>query len=190
MQYDSLGRPCASIDALGHITRYQYTNEQSEEPSAVEDARGGTKHLTWSAAGLLTSYTDCSGSTTRYRHDRWGQLLETTGEEGTRSTSQYDSQGRLVARTNALGQTTSYAYNAAGDLTGITGADGSRVRLDIDVQGQLTRYHYGGHTLQFEYDAAVRLVRLTNENGAHTTFEYDAMDRLALQVNFDGRRQS
>ena len=190
MQYDSLGRPCASIDALGHITRYQYTNEQSEEPSAVEDARGGTKHLTWSAAGLLTSYTDCSGSTTRYRHDRWGQLLETTGEEGTRSTSQYDSQGRLVARTNALGQTTSYAYNAAGDLTGITGADGSSVRLDRDVQGQLTRYHYGGHTLQFEYDAAVRLVRLTNENGAHTTFEYDAMDRLALQVNFDGRRQS
>lgn len=84
-EYDPRGRLTASIDALGRATRYHYAEPQSEVPNAIEDARGGQKHLTWSAAGQLTSYTDCSGSITRYRYNRWGEEVETTGEEGTRS---------------------------------------------------------------------------------------------------------
>ncbi|MDD8290600.1 RHS repeat protein [Escherichia coli] len=29
-----------------------------------------------------------------------------------------------------------------------------------------------------EYDAAGRVIRLTSENGSHTTFRYDVLDRL------------
>ncbi|QNP49361.1 RHS repeat-associated core domain-containing protein [Diaphorobacter aerolatus] len=63
------------------------------------------------------------------------------------------------------------------------------MQFERDVQGQPRVYHYGGYTQRFDYDDAGRMVRLTNENGAHTTFEYDAMDRLTKQVNFDGRTQ-
>lgn len=193
LEYDALGRLTASTDPLGHATRYRYAGAQSEEPTTIEDARGGKKHLTWNAVGRLSSYSDCSGSTTRYTYDRWGQLLEATGEEGTRSSSRYDGLGRLIAHTNALNQVTTYAYNAAGDITCITGADGNSVQFERDAQGQLVTYQYGGRAQplvqRFQYDEAGRLTTLTNENGAHTTFEYDVMDRLAKQVNFDGRTQ-
>ncbi|CAB5711608.1 Cell wall-associated polypeptide CWBP200 [Delftia tsuruhatensis] len=193
LEYDPLGRLAASIDALGHVTRYRYAQPQSEMPSAIEDARGGQRHLTWNATGLLTSHTDCSGSVTRYHYDHWGQRIETRGEEGARSSSQYDGTGLLVTHTNALNQTTAYAYNAAGDTIRITGADGANAEFKRDMQGQLTEYQYGGGTTvlrqKFQYDQAGRLIVLTNENGAHTTFEYDAMDRLVKQVNFDGRTQ-
>ena len=193
IEYDTKGRLTASIDALGHATRYHYAEPQSEVPNAIEDARRGQKHLTWNAAGLLTSYTDCSGSTTRYRYNRWGQRTETTGEEDARSSSRYDDQGLLLAHTNALGQTTTYAYNAGADLIRVTAADGISVEFERDAQGQLLTYQYGNPAQpliqRFQYDAAGRLTQLTNENGAHTTFAYDLMDRLVNQVNFDGRAQ-
>ncbi|MBF5005996.1 DUF6531 domain-containing protein [Diaphorobacter caeni] len=187
--YDELGRLASVTDALGHITRYHYADAGSEQPERIVDARGGTKHLTWSAADQLTSYTDCSGSVTRYRHDRWGQPIETRGEEGSFSYSRYDPRGRLAASTNALNQTTTYDYDEAGDVIRITGPDGNSVRFERDAQGQTKVYHYGGYSQRFDYDEAARLVRLTNENGAHTTFDYDVMDRLIKQVNFDGRIQ-
>ena len=192
-EYDGLGRPSASIDALGHATRYHYSGERGEEPAVIEDARGGKKHLSWNAAGRLIAYSDCSGSTTRYSYNRWGQLLDSAGEEATRSRSLYDDQGRLLVHTDALNQVTSYAYNAASDITSITGPDGNFVQFERNAHGQLVTYQYGGNSTalqqQFQYDEAGRLIKLTNENGAHTTFEYDVMDRLVKQVNFDGRIQ-
>ncbi|EFZ8639334.1 RHS repeat protein, partial [Shigella dysenteriae] len=37
-----------------------------------------------------------------------------------------------------------------------------------------------------EYDAAGRVIRLTSENGSHTTFRYDVLDRLIQETGFDG----
>lgn len=188
--YDFLGRISATTNALGHTTRYRYADDQSEQPSSIEDAKGGQKYLTWSTSDQLTSYTDCSGSVTRYHYDRWGQLTRTEGEEGTSQSSQYDLLGRIIANTNGLNQSTTYAYSEAGDLTRITAPDGNSVAFERDPQGRLTVYRYGGLMQQFAYDEAGRMIRLTNENGAHTSFEYDVMDRLRRQVNFDGRTQS
>ncbi|EPO5361178.1 RHS repeat-associated core domain-containing protein, partial [Escherichia coli] len=39
------------------------------------------------------------------------------------------------------------------------------------------------------YDAAGRVIRLTSENGSHTTFRYDVLDRLIQETGFDGRTQ-
>lgn len=187
--YDDLGRLASVIDALGLTTRYHYANDQSEQPERIVDARGGIKQLTWNLTGHLTSYTDCSGSVTSYRYDRWGHLTDTSGEEGTSAKSDYDARGRITASTNALNQTTVYAYNEAGDLTHITSPGGNSAQFERDAQGQLRVYHYGGLTQLFTYDEAGRVTVLTNENGARTTFEYDVMDRLTKQVNFDNRTQ-
>ncbi|ELX1483934.1 RHS repeat protein, partial [Escherichia coli] len=37
--------------------------------------------------------------------------------------------------------------------------------------------------------AAGRVIRLTSENGSHTTFRYDVLDRLIQETGFDGRTQ-
>ena len=188
-EYDELGRPTATIDALGHITRTHYPNEETEQPNTIEDAKGGFKLLTWTSTQQLASYTDCSGSVTRYRYNRWGQQVQVQGEEGSRIDYSYDELGRLIAQTNAANQTSSYGYNAASDVMAISAPDGNTVRFERDALGRMLVYHYGGLTQQYQYDPAGRLVRLTNENGAHTTFDYDVMDRLTKQVNFDGRTQ-
>ncbi|MDM8854079.1 hypothetical protein QU857_27295, partial [Escherichia coli] len=47
----------------------------------------------------------------------------------------------------------------------------------------------GGLTRSMEYDAAGRVISLTNENGSHSVFSYDALDRLVQQGGFDGRTQ-
>ncbi|MPM21493.1 Protein RhsC [bioreactor metagenome] len=187
--YDPLGRLASVTNALGNTTRYRYADDSSEQPSIIIDARGGEKLCSWNQLGQLISYTDCSGSVTRYRYDRFGQLIQTLGEEGTSFQSEYDARGRLIASTDALKQTTIYDCNEAGDLTRITAPNGNVVQFERDVQGQLKVYHYSGYTQQFDYDEAGRLTRLINENGAQTTFEYDVMDRLTRQVNFDGRMQ-
>ncbi|MEL8330366.1 rhs element protein RhsB, partial [Escherichia coli] len=46
-----------------------------------------------------------------------------------------------------------------------------------------------GLTRSMEYDAAGRVIRLTSENGSHTTFRYDVLDRLIQETGFDGRTQ-
>ncbi|WP_323630598.1 hypothetical protein, partial [Escherichia coli] len=47
----------------------------------------------------------------------------------------------------------------------------------------------GGLTRSMEYDAAGRVISLTNENGSHSVFSYDALDRLGQEGGFDGRWQ-
>ncbi|MBW9594897.1 RHS repeat protein [Escherichia coli] len=38
-------------------------------------------------------------------------------------------------------------------------------------------------------DNTLRVIRLTSENGSHTTFRYDVLDRLIQETGFDGRTQ-
>ena len=50
-----MGRPSASVDAMGHTTRYYYPGNNSDLANVIEDARGGKKLLTWNAVGQLLS---------------------------------------------------------------------------------------------------------------------------------------
>ncbi|MEE7002986.1 rhs element protein RhsB, partial [Escherichia coli O7:H6] len=87
------------------------------------------------------------------------------------------------------GHETRYEYNAAGDLTAVIAPDGSRNGTQYDAWGKAIRTTQGGLTRSMEYDAAGRVIRLTSENGSHTTFRYDVLDRLIQETGFDGRTQ-
>ncbi|WP_096969819.1 RHS repeat domain-containing protein, partial [Escherichia coli] len=84
---------------------------------------------------------------------------------------------------------TRYEYNIAGDLTAVIAPDGSRNGTQYDAWGKAVRTTQGGLTRSMEYDAAGRVIRLTSENGSHTTFRYDVLDRLIQETGFDGRTQ-
>ncbi|EPD9603658.1 rhs element protein RhsB, partial [Escherichia coli] len=77
----------------------------------------------------------------------------------------------------------------AGDLTAVIAPDGSRNGTQYDAWGKAVRTTQGGLTRSMEYDAAGRVIRLTSENGSHTTFRYDVLDRLIQETGFDGRTQ-
>ncbi|EFK5024451.1 RHS repeat protein, partial [Escherichia coli] len=101
----------------------------------------------------------------------------------------YDSRGQLTAVKDTQGHETRYEYNIAGDLTAVIAPDGSRNGTQYDAWGKAIRTTQGGLTRSMEYDAAGRVIRLTSENGSHTTFRYDVLDRLIQETGFDGRTQ-
>ncbi|HAI2516952.1 TPA: RHS repeat protein, partial [Escherichia coli] len=188
-EYDESGRLIQETAHNGDITRYRYDNPHSDLPCATEDATGSRKTMTWSRYGQLLTVTDCSGYVTRYDHDRFGQMTAVHREEGLSQYRAYDSRGQLIAVKDTQGHETRYEYNAAGDLTAVIAPDGSRNGTQYDAWGKPVRTTQGGLTRSMEYDAAGRVIRLTSENGSHTTFRYDVLDRLIQETGFDGRTQ-
>ncbi|QMU39337.1 RHS repeat-associated core domain-containing protein [Escherichia coli] len=188
-EYDELGRLIQETAPDGDITRYRYDNPHSDLPCATEDATGSRKTMTWSRYGQLLSFTDCSGYVTRYDHDRFGQVTAVHREEGLSQYRAYDSRGQLIAVKDTQGHETRYEYNAAGDLTTVIAPDGSRNGTQYDAWGKAICTTQDGLTRSMEYDAAGRVIRLTSENGSHTTFRYDVLDRLIQETGFDGRTQ-
>ncbi|MGS7599162.1 RHS repeat-associated core domain-containing protein, partial [Escherichia coli] len=188
-EYDESGRLIQETAPDGDITRYRYDNPHSDLPCATEDATGSRKTMTWSRYGQLLTVTDCSGYVTRYDHDRFGQVTAVHREEGLSQYRAYDSRGQLIAVKDMQGHETRYEYNAAGDLTAVIAPDGSRNGTQYDTWGKAIRTTQGGLTRSMEYDAAGRVIRLTSENGSHTTFRYDVLDRLIQETGFDGRTQ-
>ncbi|EES5837403.1 TPA: RHS repeat protein, partial [Escherichia coli] len=67
--------------------------------------------------------------------------------------------------------------------------DGNRSETLYDAWGKAVSTTQGGLTRSMEYDAAGRVISLTNENGSHTEFSWDVLDRLIQQRGFDGRTQ-
>ncbi|EFZ5415383.1 RHS repeat protein, partial [Shigella boydii] len=188
-EYDEWGRLIQETAPDGDIIRYRYDNPHSDLPCATEDATGSRKTMTWSRYGQLLSFTDCSGYVTRYDHDRFGQMTAVHREEGLSQYRAYDSRGQLIAVKDTQGHETRYEYNAAGDLTAVIAPDGSRNGTQYDAWGKAIRTTQGELTRSMEYDAAGRVIRLTSENGSHTTFRYDVLDRLIQETGFDGRTQ-
>ncbi|HCS1386270.1 TPA: RHS repeat protein, partial [Shigella flexneri] len=186
---DEWGRLIQETAPDGDIIRYRYDNPHSDLPCATEDATGSRKTMTWSRYGQLLSFTDCSGYVTRYDHDRFGQMTAVHREEGLSQYRAYDSRGQLIAVKDTQGHETRYEYNAAGDLTAVIAPDGSRNGTQYDAWGKAIRTTQGELTRSMEYDAAGRVIRLTSENGSHTTFRYDVLDRLIQETGFDGRTQ-
>ncbi|EOT0159800.1 RHS element protein, partial [Escherichia coli] len=161
----------------------------SELPSATEDATGSRKQMTWSRYGQLQTFTDCSGYETRYEYDRFGQMTAVHREESISLYRSYDNRGQLISVKDTQGRETQYEYNAAGDPTAIIAPDGNRSETLYDAWGKAVSTTQGGLTRSMEYDAAGRVISLTNENGSHTEFSWDVLDRLIQQRGFDGRTQ-
>ncbi|HCM1944640.1 TPA: RHS repeat protein, partial [Salmonella enterica subsp. salamae serovar 30:g,m,s:e,n,x] len=187
--FDNRGRLTEEKSRSGDITRYFYDDPDNELPSAIEDATGSRKQMTWSRYGQLLTLTDCSGYQTRYEYNRFGQVTALHQEEGLSQYRAYDERGRLVSQQDSAGHETRYEYNIAGDLTAVIHPDGSRQTTEYDAAGHPVSTTEGGLTRQMEYDAAGRVTRLVNENGAGSTFTYDLLDRLAQETGFDGRTQ-
>ncbi|ENC2562195.1 RHS element core protein [Escherichia albertii] len=188
-KYDEYGRLTQETARNGDVTRYSYDNPHSELPSVTEDATGSRKQMTWSRYGQLLTFTDCSGYETHYEYDRFGQMTAVHHEEGASLYRNYDNRGQLISVKDTQGRETRYEYNAAGDLTVIVTPDGNRSETQYDAWGKAISTTQSGLTRSMEYDAAGRVITLTNENRSHSDFSYDTLDRLVQQRGFDGRTQ-
>ncbi len=166
-KYDEYGRLMQETARNGDVSRYSYDNPHSELPSVTEDATGSRKQMMWSRYGQLLTFTDCSGYETHYEYDRFGQMTAVHHEEGASLYRNYDNRGQLISVKDTQGRETRYEYNAAGDLTVIVIPDGNRSETQYDAWGKAISTTQGGLTRSMEYDAAGRVITLTNENRSH-----------------------
>ncbi|QNP47415.1 RHS repeat protein [Diaphorobacter aerolatus] len=123
--YDRLGRLTQIILADGSAEHYHYpdiasaaaepaTRLNADKPVRITDARGGDKHIAYTAAGQVASYTDCSGQSTRYEYDRWGRSTAVVNALGERVRYQYSDRDQLQAVHYADGSSEHYEYDARG----------------------------------------------------------------------------
>ncbi|MFD1802272.1 RHS repeat-associated core domain-containing protein [Mixta tenebrionis] len=185
--YDALGRLTAVRDPEGRTVRYHYPDDSGNLPDVITDPAGGEVRTTRTRFGQPETVTDCSGKRTRWHYDRYGQPVQVEQEGGLRTRLHYDNCGRLSEQENAEGEITRWRYNEAGDLLTTLYPDGSEEQFHYGPRGELLSLSLGGLTRHAEYDAAGRLTRLVNENGAETLFGYDLLDHLTEERGFDGR---
>ncbi|MBU0827546.1 MAG: sugar-binding protein, partial [Gammaproteobacteria bacterium] len=214
-QYDPWGRLLQTTVVAGDLTtstQLEYLPEPPhtapasarawvDQPIALIDPQGGRKTLTYTSTGQLTSYTDCSGHTTRWHHDAWGEVIEETDPLGQHTRHQRDAMGRLLHTSQADGTLVQYRWGHNDQVQAITlgalanAAPGAPVQTttityDHDLWGRVTAQTQAGASLHLRYDAAGRVIELINENHASTRFTYDSQDRLIQEVGFDGRSQT
>jgi len=119
----------------------------------------------------------------------------------------YDAKSKLIAVTDALNQTTTLERKPDGKVLRIHHPDGSaesftynalyQVLTHADGKGQTTRLlrtarglpssrqDAKGQRIRYEYDQAIRLIALINENNAAYQFACDASDRLIEKKHID-----
>jgi len=96
----------------------------------------------------------------------------------------YDFKHRTSWATDALdGSAESFTYNALGQVLTHTDGKGQTTSLLHTARGlPSSRQDAKGQRIRYEYDPAIRLTALINENNAAYQFAYDASERLILTL--------
>jgi RHS repeat-associated protein len=150
------------------------------------DDHGLTRTWTVDDRGLILDEVDPRGNVdgadqaafaTSYRYDRMGRLVESKDPSVRVDKAGSSQQARPTMR---------IGYDNGGQQTHVVDPEGRLATSTFDRMGQrtsLTAMPYtppGGTTvtpkMAYEYDAAGRVIKITDPRGQSTTIEYDALD--------------
>ena len=202
--YDALGRVTARTDANGKITQYNY-DALGRLIGVIQDtAPGGLNLLTrysYDQVGNRLTQTDANTHTTSYNYDQRGRRTQRALPLGQSESYTYDAAGNLLTHTDFNGKTTTYTYDPANRLlsktpdpsfnapavtytytaTGqrqtMTDLSGTTTYSQYDSRGRLTQLNKPAGSLQYAYDLAGNLTRLSGQTNVNYT--YDALNRLS-----------
>ena len=207
--YDGTGRhmlstttPPTAQQPLGTAKSWAYT-------AGTEAAIGGGT----APAGLLKSETDERGTLTTYRYDSKGNLRESTDRAGLVTAYAFDELGRVTSSTSYAsgypsGLTTTFALDQLGNIVkavdpastnSVTGKVHRRqVVVTYDAASNVsaqTESDTGGstspdpsRTTSYTYDAADRLLSVTDPEGGVSAQEFDLAGNVSASVDARGTR--
>jgi RHS repeat-associated protein len=167
---------------------------------ALRDGKGSViLAYTYDDNGNVLSETS-EGSTTRYKYDRHGNVIETIDDDGTITKTEYDANNRLVKMIEADGSISNFTYDSEGrqtkadygnglyvdytytatspDWTVIEGPTIGRIERKFTADGKLGGWVTPDSNITFTYDAAGRLWKETQPDGRTTEYTYDAAGRV------------
>lgn len=210
--------PTRKIDALGHITQWNYDSDGNAQEQI--DPNGNHRYWTYNSFGQKLTETDENGQVAVWTYDTAGRLTQKTDPNGNYTWFGYDSLGRLTDITDGRGaaagdvsHTThtlydnadrvisitdpntseSYEYDNVGYKTLITNGRGYTTHYDYDENGNLTQVEKDApngqkQTFQYTYDNLNRKLTVSDPNANLTTYTYDAVGRLRTETNAAGNQ--
>jgi len=177
--YDAAGRRTQTIDPAGHVTKYDYDNqdhliqvtENLSSPGCAQPPCDVATHYEYDRAGNRTAIIDANSHTRTFTYDAADEQKTAVDALTHQTKWDYDNLGRMIKQTDPR-QSPPGAY----DLTfGYDGLD----RPTTTNAGSSANLA----TITNAYDALGRRTSLTDGSGATpTTFQYDALGRIK-QVN-------
>lgn len=162
--YDAHGRPISITGPDGETASITYTGarETTRTVSVATSASGSTNAVTtesYDAHGRLLAVKESSGDT---------KATKTTGDEVT-TTYTYDVGGRLATVLMKHGvkqQHRSFNYDLRGFLSSETHPEsGTTTYESYDARGRAAKKTEGGIVLNYEFDSAERLTKVTSTAG-------------------------
>ncbi len=182
-EYDANGNAVSATDPGGSVIRYTYDLEN--RLVAVTNPAGGVTTIRRNPFGVATNVTRAAGASVAYDYDHAGRVTRRTRADGGLDTYTYDAVGKPVIVTCPVG-TNVIIWDARGLPVVEVFPDGLSVSNVYDARGlQTARIIPGGVTVQYDYDATARLTNMTWA-GESVTFKYDAADRLVAISNQNG----
>jgi RHS repeat-associated protein len=182
-------------DARGNAQELIYTDGSAQhfgfdlngEVKQAVNRRGQPIRFTRDARGLVTRVDHADGSHEDYSYDARGNLLTATDGDGTTTLEYTDpiNPDLLTMVTYPSGRSLQFTYDTGGRRIRTVDQSGFTVNYAYDSAGRLERLTDGGGDLivSYHYDIVGRLDRKELGNGTSTTYEYDAAGQLLHLVN-------
>lgn len=166
-------------DALGHATTFTY--DAFGRQASVKDPLNRTTQSVYRADGSVSYTIDARGNRTDYSFNSGGELTTVTYQDDSTVTFVYDGVGNRSRMVDTDGQLdiTYDALNRPLTRTRTSPAGTEVITYTYDEVGNLATLGYpGGFAVAYAYDAARRLVTITDSASRVTDYDYDGNGRL------------
>lgn len=204
--YDSNHHLISTQDALGNTLSASYyanglkntaTDGRATTTTLTYDGFGNPQttrtgshppiNYTYDSIGRMTSLTDQVGSTTSFVYENRNLMQSKTDPLNRTSNYTYDNAGRLSTKTDRQGQTITYAYTPSDKLATIAYSNASTVNFTYNNLDNLVGMQDSIGATQYTYDAANRLISMTDPHGFTVGYQYDQAGNLT-QLTYPGNK--
>lgn len=166
--YNSAGLTDRVTDANGHITTFQYDDDQ--RPTMTINAEGDQTENVYDKAGRVIAFINEDNKRTTFTYDKVDRRLTVENPLHQVTSFIYDDAGRLDFRYDARNKYTEYEYDKADRLLSRT----------YEIDGAVTTFAWdavGNRTMMVDVIGGVRYT---------STYSYDDVNRMTVAVDPNG----
>jgi len=176
LEYQTEGKLTAFTNRLGDTEQYEY--DPAGNLIGIQDGDGNRTQFRYSVWNRPDTLEYPDGSRERYEYSPWGFVSRIVTGQDNVAEIENDGQGRPVKIRYSDGESLSFARDSEGRVLEARNAE-IAVKYMYDAEGRVTEEDQGGQVIKYQYDAAGVLTGLVYPSGETVEFGYDADLRLA-----------